>query len=86
MNRRYFLLFRRPEYAGGGCVPWVARAVAAQDPFPSEASAPAHLGQVIRRLIELVFEGWFPVDYITDYVIADALEAGIPRSGRGHDD
>ena len=38
-----------------------------------------YLIKVLRRLVHLVFEGWFPVDYINDYVIADALEADIPR-------
>ncbi len=38
-----------------------------------------YLVKVLRRLVHLVFEGWFPVDYINDYVIADALEADIPR-------
>jgi hypothetical protein len=38
-----------------------------------------YLAKVLLRLLHLVFEGWFPVDYINDYVIADALEADIPH-------
>jgi hypothetical protein len=44
-----------------------------------------YVRQVLRRLAQLVFEGWFPVDYIKDYVLADALEADIPRAGAHHD-
>jgi hypothetical protein len=38
-----------------------------------------YLVKVLRRTAHLVVEGWFPLEYVEDYIVADALAADIPR-------
>jgi hypothetical protein len=50
-----------------------------------------YLGKVLVRAAHLVAEGWFPIEYVGDYIIADALASDIPERprlphGDRHDD
>jgi hypothetical protein len=51
-----------------------------------------YLAKVLVRTAQLVVHGWFPVEYVEDYIIKDALETDVPnrplgpRHGDRHED
>jgi hypothetical protein len=45
-----------------------------------------YLVKVLRSTAELVIGGWFPLEYVKDYILSDALATDIPQRSRHHDD
>jgi hypothetical protein len=45
-----------------------------------------YLAKVLLRAAHLVIEGWFPIEYVKDYIWADAQEVDIPNRSHRHGD
>jgi hypothetical protein len=43
-----------------------------------------YLAKVLLRTANLVVHGWFPVEYVGDYILNDALATDIPNRPRSH--
>ena len=70
--------------AGSGHRPWRLPRAGASDQLAHASNKLDYLAKVLVRTANLVVHGWFPVEYVGDYILNDALATDIPNRPRSH--